>query len=694
MKKFVWILFLSLNIPAVATAGPFSIFKKKKKPEIVSCPALFIPESSQPVVDEVRKTIEATEMEPFSSPPTAASSMLFENALVTARNYLDERNGRSVALIDRYVWPAIKSDSTELVIPLVGAQNTGKSATFNSLPKYINLEAGVLPPREISKVGTWGGETSRPVMLIADSTLEQKRKLERRFGSPLKLWTDADTSSYEGAPLAYSIDSPLKNLIFIDTPSFDVKSERPVADQATLWADVVMFVFSTENYKSESNLEYIRQKFTEMGNRKSILVYRAGPRVSEEQAVLHIHEVAHAIYPKAQGEMPSSVLGSYAIMNQSGPPELTPIGQSPKFDKLILDLDHSAESIRKNAIEESMDVIADELAQKIRIDQQQNEELEIYRSALSALLKDNLDQVIGVFPYNELGRDLEHYWFGQTHGLRGLGRWIAHPLRQLRGTREATLHVSSQGTKEVERYLEGVVTGVVTQFLLATAQGNIRIRTTTKEFERLRSEIEDYRLQNNIQGDTHPSIQFVDKSTAIVHLADPGYLHQQLKEYRDRDWVRIKEQAKNEVLRDFYGLTAQIQGEFTEAAATRLKDRTITKKSAGVIYPLMSVVPTLAAVTFIIADKRSLLDIGSMLAIFGAHQAARFFVYLDEKNLKSDWMRVIDDWYGRRQRPRIDTILRKYLVNAINTKKPESLQLKRVEDAIETLTKPPVEIEP
>ena len=180
-----------------------------------------------------------------------------------------------------------------VVAAICGGGSSGKSTLFNSL-------AG----QHLAPTGGKAGMNRRvlfsvPSQLRGQTTLFDD--LARSFKTPLASLKDKEELTEPGQPLYVLNQTPLNNLVILDTPDFDTGAKgsytnREVTRMALEASDILIYIFTNSNYNNRDNTDFIAQMLTGIGKRKCFLVYRVYPSFTEQEVLDHAMTVAEGIY--------------------------------------------------------------------------------------------------------------------------------------------------------------------------------------------------------------------------------------------------------------------------------------------------------------------------------------------------------------------------------------------------------------
>lgn len=661
MKLFLLLTVVILEaLSGEALAAPFW---RRQKPHPECQVFLNPPQKPEPLPEnENLNTIEALKV-------------LHENIPIILRDpALQKARLPWAPTLDGYLWRYVRSESKHLSIGIFGPGNSGKSTLFNSLIRAYHATLDVnqtqpLPVLEISKTDLIAGRTARPVLMVHQDLIRVLHTLEERFGK-FDIWQESEQSISPGAPVAYPVEHFFRNLIFIDTPSFDIRETRGLADRIFQQVDIIFYVFSDANYKNEANLIYLRQKLNEVGPRHVALIYRGGNTIDPETAQKIFEDVAKEIFPKAEVDnstgLPNWIAGTYLMkegeISEAGslPAELMAIGHSPQFPALLSDLDARHEHFRKQALNASLDYILDGISQLLHALQKSKEEILLTETAFELLLNEITAQVMGVSPYHRLTQEVERQWFDSRGGLRAVARWIGMPWRQLR--REAqSQKLAEIAMQDITDYAKAVIDRVTKEFQIAVNTRKLHVHASSPGVMQYLEDLKEFRVAHGLQPAEAPYAINID-GLVEIHLSRNPDVTTKLNEYLNRNWQAIAQHVQNEARAKLQDLAMQIQSEMMQVAELQLRRRHISENVAQSLYQVMAVAPFFTALAYIAySPSVNLLEYRGLLSVAGSMAIAHLMVNLDEASVREAWNKVINEWYGQRQNPRLIDILREHV---------------------------------
>ncbi len=180
-----------------------------------------------------------------------------------------------------------------VVAAICGGGSSGKSTLFNSLVGDHLAPTG----------GTAG--LNRRVLFSIPAVRAGQTDLFADLARPFKSVPDPLKDSGEltvpGKPLYVLNQSPINNLVILDTPDFDTGAKgaytnREVTRMALEASDILIYIFTNSNYNNRDNTDFIAQMLTGIGKRKCFLVYRVYPSFTQQEVLDHAMTVAQGIY--------------------------------------------------------------------------------------------------------------------------------------------------------------------------------------------------------------------------------------------------------------------------------------------------------------------------------------------------------------------------------------------------------------
>ncbi len=623
-------------------------------------------------------------------------------ALYDVHDYIsehyNERKDRPnwAQIFEKYLRPAIRSGSKEVIVSIIGPTNAGKSSLFNFIPSYYRHSK--LSSPEISKVTFHMGTTARPVIMANPNSVDGPR-LTARLG-PLKAWENAEESAQSGLPVIYPIPDFYKKLVFVDNPAFDSEKRIEEAKKTFLWSDVVLYVFSSPN---DWNIGFMRSLFNEIGVRPVILVFRGSHHSSQSEATYNTQEVSRAIFPNTllstETGLPVPVVGSYVIHEserKDGRPISVwpePLLSSPEFSFLLNNMDSNFERVRQRSLRSAFVFALQGYTEELRENKKKEEHRQLIQDLLEVVLAQSVTEAGTKIPSFGLTKELEKFWLGHSSGIRKLGRAIGF-LKTFR-TKPPDFNLSAKSLQEIQLFLQGYVDKAISQFLLTISRGRIEINTKTPGANTLIKLIDDYRSEFGIATAAPPYVQHISKDEVVIAIAEPNQIQKIMESNLNRDWSAITAAAKKDIIDDFNSLSAVIQGEFLTVARDRFKSAGISGKAARLILPYLAVTPAVVALSLIWSQGRTLIDVGSWLMIGGAMVGAHYISKWDDMVLRKEWEQIIDIWFQENQQPRLFKILRKHILDRTSNQAHQTGQdstfrsIELADQAIEELTQQP-----
>jgi hypothetical protein len=188
--------------------------------------------------------------------------------LRASRAGLGEEIASALDRLDRDLLPRTAGGHEHLVAGIVGPNNAGKSALFNSLVAGA-LSEGSAPPAKISPSLPTGGATRRLVGALSGelrSALESEPALQRfpmRGVTPGPEGVTAATETAEASEVAELLLVETKTLpetlLLVDTPDFDsvLVENRAVTDALLAVTDVAIVVVTRHTYQNHDVIQFL-----------------------------------------------------------------------------------------------------------------------------------------------------------------------------------------------------------------------------------------------------------------------------------------------------------------------------------------------------------------------------------------------------------------------------------------------------
>jgi hypothetical protein len=567
-------------------------------------------------------------------------------------------------VIKSYLLPSVGSSAQNLVLTLVGPSNSGKSLIFNSVrffrsPHSEPLGDGLKDP---STVSFDAQSTARPVLMFSDNLFDDKGTFDPRFPNTER-WKMREQTLERGPPLVFLAADFFRNLILVDTPAFNWPTSREQVVGLMQSSDVLIYVFSNANYDDAENLAFLHDWQTANGPRDIILVYNVNAAIPAEVIRNHFKWVTDKISTMSdEDDPPLNVIGAYQMVHSEKVgrgeqlEELIAHGVYPSFEDLLLSLDKNSASHRRQLLHLTLGHVLESAEAGLSQLERNEAELRLTEQIFAKYLDYLIDESLTNFPFYRLGSELELNWNRQASGLRGFAHWIAHPLR-MAGLSRGSGGIQMPVVREMERNLETVVEQVSAKFRLGAAEHAVRIPATNARAVEVAELVRKFNLKFPVAKDAENPSAEVKDGQYLVKLPSSAAMDQYFEQYLRRDWPAVVAESKKEAIENFSDLTVRIQTQLNEIA----RQQGVTVRGGQAAYVTLAVLPTLMAVAYMAYRGTGLTDLQTLSSIFGAHLAARLFVTLDQKSLQKGWNQAVQDWFTKRQEPRLNEIFLRHL---------------------------------
>ena len=323
-----------------------------------------------------------------------------------------------------------------MVAAICGGGSSGKSTLFNSLVGEYFAPTG----------GT-AGLNRRVLFSIPAARAEQTNllaDLARPFKSEPQPLQDTAQLTAPGQPLYALNQSPLNNLVILDTPDFDTGAKgtytnREVTRMALEASDILIYVFTNSNYNNRDNTDFIARMLTGIGMRKCFLVYRVYPSFTRREVLDHAMTVARGIYGERAEEF---LLGVYRTDEDNQVAagrqfmKLAPLAEDdPGFSEALQTVDGTGlrlelyGSILSDVIRRAAKIVGQS---KISLD-----ELQLYLDALQMAQSHSVQEALKHFPMDRVMKRFARIWArtdpAHVKVMRRTGNVIEFPLKMLLG---------------------------------------------------------------------------------------------------------------------------------------------------------------------------------------------------------------------------------------------------------------------
>jgi len=323
-----------------------------------------------------------------------------------------------------------------LVAAICGGGSSGKSTLFNSLVGGHH-----------SPTGGTAGLNRRVLFSVPKKLAEQTdflADLARPFRSTPQLLKQTEQLTTPGEPLYVVNQSPVNNLVVLDTPDFDTGAKgtytnREFTRMALEAADILIYLFTNSNYNNRDNTDFIAQMLTGIGMRKCILVYRTYPSFTRQEVREHAMTVARAIYGERAEEL---LLGIYRADEDNRVAagqqfmQLAPVGANDAgFSETLQSVD--GPGLRLQLYGSILSDVLYRAAEIVEGAKVSRDELRLYLDALQMAQSHNVQQALKHFPMDRVMGRFAQIWAktdpGHVKFMRRTGNVIEFPLKMLLG---------------------------------------------------------------------------------------------------------------------------------------------------------------------------------------------------------------------------------------------------------------------
>jgi len=536
-----------------------------------------------------------------------------------------------------------------MVAAICGGGSSGKSTLFNSLVGEHFAPSG----------GT-AGLNRRVLFSIPAARAEQTNllaDLARPFKSEPQPLQDTGQLTTPGQPLYVLNQSPLNNLVILDTPDFDTGAKgtytnREVTRMALEASDILIYVFTNSNYNNRDNTDFIAQMLTGIGMRKCFLVYRVYPSFTRREVREHAMTVARGIYGERAEEF---LLGVYRTDEDNQVAagrqfmKLAPLAEDdPGFSEALQSVDGTGlrlelyGSILSDVIRRAAEIAGQS---KISLD-----ELQLYLDALQMAQSHSVQEALKHFPMDRVMKRFARIWArtDPTHVkvMRRTGNVIEFPLKMLLGaagwTRDQFLpegpdpSPSNEFAKKLDEDLATAVTKMNYQAVSSqiSVSGSLSDPVTGKMAEI----IERIRAEKHLEKAQPPTVEPSGEGPARTFLVDAHPVVSSAQEkLRARDFKSVLQSILAEK-ENIVAITREMEQDLEKLADHFRGKMGLWRKISQTFWALLNILPATVAVTYVLStgDPVGAAGIKVKLAgLFGAKDLYALFAIPVTTGLKS-----------------------------------------------------------
>jgi hypothetical protein len=544
-----------------------------------------------------------------------------------------------------------------VVAAICGGGSSGKSTLFNSLAgKHIaptGGKAGMNRRVLFSIPAQLSGQTN----LLAD--------LAKPFNASLALLKDKAELTGPGQPLYVLNQTPLNNLVILDTPDFDTGAKgaytnREITRMALEASDILIYVFTNSNYNNRDNTDFIAQMLTGIGKRKCFLVYRVYPSFTEQEVLDHAMTVAEGIYGEFcdqyllgvyRADEDNSVAAGQRFMTlkpvQKKDPEFSHALKSFNAPKLRIEL---YASILKDVCQRA-ELISSRA--EVSID-----ELRLYLDTLLMAQSFNVHEGLKHFPMDRVMRRFARIWADTDPAhvkiMRSAGSLIELPLKLVLGAagwaKEQLSPVkpdSSSAKAFSEKVDEDLVTAVTGMHYTAVSpQISVSGSLNDPVAGRMVETINRIRSRKRLEKAQTPQAEPSGEDTTMTFLVDahPVVLAEQ-KKLRARDFKSVLKAILDQKA-SVVGISLDMEKDL-EALADHFRSKMgLRHMISQTFWAFLNVLPATVAVTYVLStgDPVGAAGIKIKLAgLFGAKDLYALFAIPVTTGLKKADRKQIEE---------------------------------------------------
>jgi len=544
-----------------------------------------------------------------------------------------------------------------MVAAICGGGSSGKSTLFNSLVG-----------EDFAPTGGTAGLNRRVLFSIPAARAEQTNllaDLAQPFKSELRLLQNPEQLTVPGEPLYVLNQSPLNNLVLLDTPDFDTGAKgtytnREVTRMALEASDILIYVFTNSNYNNRDNTDFIAQMLTGIGMRKCFLVYRVYPSFTRQEVLDHAMTVAGGIYGDRADQF---LLGVYRTDEDNRVAagqqfmKLTPVGkQDPEFSEALQSIDGAG--LRFELYGSILSDVIQRAAKITNLSKVSFDELQLYRDALQMAQSHSVQEALKHFPMDRVMRRFARIWARtdppHVKILRRTGNVIEFPLKMLIGAagwaRDQFLPEGSDPSpsKEFAKKLDEDLATAVTKMNYQAVSSQISVSGSLSDpvAGKMIEIIEKIRAEKGLEKAQPPTAEPSGKGTAVAFLVDahPAVSSEQEK-LRTRDFKSILQSILAEK-ENIVAITLDMEKDLEKLADHFRGKMGLWPKISQTFWALLNVLPATVAVTYVLSTGDPVGAVGikvKLAGLFGAKDLYALFAIPITTGLKSADRKQIEE---------------------------------------------------
>ncbi len=544
-----------------------------------------------------------------------------------------------------------------IVAAICGGGSSGKSTLFNSLVG-----------EHFAPTGGKAGLNRRVLFSIPAVRAEQTNllaELAQPFKSELQLLQNTEQLTVPGEPLYVLNQSPLNNLVVLDTPDFDTGARgaytnRETTRMALEASDILIYVFTNSNYNNRDNTDFIAQMLTGIGMRKCFLVYRVYPSFTPQEVLDHATTVARGIYGDRADEF---LMGIYRTDedNQVAAGQqfmkLAPVEkQHPEFSAALQSIDGTG--LRLELYGSILSDVIRRAAKITSLSKVSLDELQLYLDALQMAQSHSVQEALKHFPMDRVLRRFAQIWARtdppHVKLMRRTGNVIEFPLKMLLGAagwaREQLLPEGPEPapSKEFVKKLDEDLATAVTKINYQAVSSQISVSGSLSDPSagKMAEIIEKIRAVKDLEKAQPPTAEPFGEGPAHTFLVDahPVVLSEQEK-LRARDFKSILQTILAEK-ENIVAITHDMDRDLEKLADHFRGKMGVWRKISQTFWALLNILPATVAVTYVLStgDPVGAAGIKVKLAgLFGAKDLYALFAIPVTTGLKSADRKQIEE---------------------------------------------------
>lgn len=576
-----------------------------------------------------------------------------------------------------------------LNVTLLGAANSGKSTFFNVLPSVFEGSEGQFSNFQVvnrSSMDFTAGTTARPVIL-SSSEVPVDVVMKDLGIFKFDRWREVSQTQESGLPLGLSEFPFYEHLSVVDTPPLEMQGNREATHNVLAESDVIFYIVEPSTYRSDNQIDLLKNYFSRLGRKKFILIYRTGEFTPAPIVDQHLAELGHRI---VGDESSRWLVGAYqmvvhrsALNGQAEKVDLFPRLDSKPLGSLLQELDQNAMQIRESLDHESRQAFLREIDKSVKRHMRWKAELNFTRTLVDKYVENLTRESIEGLPYDRIASELEEIWYSRSQGFRSVSRWLARPLAMMRGL-GTEVRIDGPGYRELSKALNNVIDQVVARLQLAAARKIIRLPLGSPSQVELSTQLGNLRQEFKLNAN-EPPFERANGDYAEYELPASAQVRQYLAKVANGDWAALAKPIQTDVQENLANLTIQAQAHLS----TLVKQQGMPRRMLGHFYTFASILPMTAAFAYMLRTG-NFTDLTAVSGVLGSALLAKLFVHLDERNLKIGWTEAVSEWYGERQQPRLIEILKQnFDIPDPAQQAPKTSDLHMLEYAIRTLQQKP-----